>query len=197
MPDALKKKAENEPAIDTQHFYPVYSLILYFGKTRWKNNRKLSDIIEFPEEHREEMITKFNDYSINVLEVAFLEDEEIAKFKSDFRLVAEYFVNRRKNPGYEPSPDEIRHVDAVLTLLRVMTGDKRFEEMINAKEGGKPKNMCEVLDYREKRGYNRGKEEDIKKIMIKFSLSEDQAMDVLEIPEEERKPLSDMLHKES
>ena len=123
----------------------MYSLILYFGKTRWKNNRKLSDIIDFPEEHREEMITKFNDYSINVLEVAFLEDEEIAKFKSDFRLVAEYFVNRRKNPGYEPSPDEIRHVDAVLTLLRVMTGDKRFEEMINAKEEGNLRTCVKYL----------------------------------------------------
>ncbi len=60
---------------------------------------------------------------------------------------------------YNPSPDVIRHVDEVLTLLRVMTGDSRYEQMLNEEKGVKPKNMCEVLDYRENKGRIEGRKE--------------------------------------
>jgi len=47
------------------------------------------------------------------------------------------------------------------------------------------------------RGRLEGKTEDLKKIMKKFSMSEYQAMDVLEIPEEDRKAILAMLNKKS
>lgn len=33
---------------------------------------------------------------INLFEIAFLTDEQVAMFKSDFRIVADYFVQIRK-----------------------------------------------------------------------------------------------------
>lgn len=51
-------------------------------------------------------------------------------FKSDFRYVADYFVQMRINNNYRPSVDTIEHVDATLKLMSVLTGDKKFEEAI-------------------------------------------------------------------
>ena len=49
------------------------------------------------------------------------------KFKSDFRVVADYLVQKRMNNDYVPSREELRHVDEVLKLMSVVNGDKRFE----------------------------------------------------------------------
>ena len=43
---------------------------------------------------------------------------------------------KEKNKDYIPDdPTEIRHVDEVLKLLQVMTGDRRYEEIFRKKEG--------------------------------------------------------------
>ena len=95
-----------------------------------------------------------NDYKINLVEVAFL-DDQLDNFHSDFRIVAEYFVNKRKNTDYIPSAQEIRHVDAFLKLMQALEGDDRYEKVLHTlqsegkKEGVK---MSEVLDRIENRG---------------------------------------------
>ena len=57
-------------------------------------------------------------------------------------------------------------------------------------EGGKPENMCEVLDRAEERGRIKGIQEgidesrieSIKNVMSAFKITAEQAMDVLKIP---------------
>lgn len=51
-------------------------------------------------------------------------------FKSDFKYVADYFVQSRKKVDYVPAPGTIRHVHEVLQLLEALTGDQRFENAI-------------------------------------------------------------------
>ncbi|MDE7416515.1 MAG: hypothetical protein K2N44_09480 [Lachnospiraceae bacterium] len=63
-----------------------------------------------------------NDYRINFVEATFL-DDQLDKFHSDFRIIVEYFVNKRKNMDYVPSPQEIKHVDEFLKLMQVLEGD--------------------------------------------------------------------------
>ena len=105
--------------------YPVITLILYFGIDRpWKKPLKLSDCMDIPEELRQ----YFSDYRLNVFNVAFLPEETVEKFTSDFRIVADYFLQVRKNKNYVPSNTAMKHVDAVLKLMSVMTEDDRFEE---------------------------------------------------------------------
>lgn len=78
-------------------------------------------------------------------------------FKSDFRIVADYFVQIRKNKDYIPTDTQFRHVKEVLRMMSVLTNDNRFEEAANAAvEGERVKDMCDVLDYVEKRGEERG-----------------------------------------
>lgn len=79
---------------------------------------------------------------------------------SDFRIVADYFVQMRRNRDYKPSDIQFRHVREVLQLMSVLTRDSRFEDAANAAmEGGEAANMCEVLDRAEKRGELKGKRE--------------------------------------
>ena len=66
--------------------------------------------------------------------LAGLTEEEIERFQSDFRIVANFFTQKRKNKDYIPDdPTEIKYVDEVLKLLNVMTGDKRYEKIFQKK----------------------------------------------------------------
>ena len=83
--------------------------------------------------------------------------EEVEKFTSDFKIVADYFVQKRMKKDYKPINKAIKHVDELLKLMTVLTGDRRFEEQIKEmhKEEGEIR-MCEVLDKIENRGVDRG-----------------------------------------
>ena len=85
-----------------------------------------------------------------MFEIAYLSDEQLCRFHSDFRIVADYFVQMQRNGDYIPSREEIDHVEAVLQLLRIMTDDSRFEDVLNKGDGAESEggihNMCEVLD---------------------------------------------------
>lgn len=97
---------------------PIMTIVLYFGtEQRWNYARNLKGVLKIPPY----LNNYVNDYRINVFEVAWMKDEEVNRFHSDFKIVANYFVNKRKNPNYIPDDTtKIRHVDEVLKLLAVM-----------------------------------------------------------------------------
>ena len=84
-----------------------------------------------------------NDYKINVFEIAYMTPEEVEKFTSDFKIVADYFVQKRMKRDYKPINKAIKHVDELLKLMTVLTGDSRFEEQI--KEMHKEKSFVDNL----------------------------------------------------
>ena len=133
--------------------YPVITLVLYFGERKWSRNKTLYETLNIPDN-----IKPFvNDYKINVFEIAYMTPEEVEKFTSDFKIVADYFVQKRMKRDYKPINKAIKHVDELLKLMTVLTGDSRFEEQIKEmhKEEGEVR-MCEVLDKIENRGISRG-----------------------------------------
>lgn len=133
--------------------YPVVTLVLYFNyKKRWNGKTTLYECLQIPEELKPYV----SDYKINVFEIAFLEEEQVAMFQSDFRIVADYFVQMRKNKDYRPSQDTIHHVDEVLKLMSVLTQDRRFEDAQNESKG-EVKNMCEALDKLIEKGREEGR----------------------------------------
>lgn len=162
----IKEKAEDRKNVrrrrEPKKLYPVITLVLYFGNNHWKQGRNLYDILDIPED----FMPYVNDYRINLVEVAFLDPETVAKFQSDFRIVADYFVQKRLTDDYVGSEIDITHVDETLKLLGVLAKDDRFPEEIDAmKEEKKMKgkvNMCEVLDKIEGRGFEKGKQEGIR-----------------------------------
>ena len=124
-----KKKAEKNSG-NYSHLFPVITIVLYFGRRRWgERNKRLSGVLTFPQKYQPQLEKWFNDYHINVVEVAYLTAEQVAMFQSDFRVVAEYFVKSRTNPNYEPEEFEIKHVYELFDLLTVVSGDGRFKEI--------------------------------------------------------------------
>lgn len=142
-----------------KNIVPVASFVLYFGtKKRWSKKKSIKELMQIPEG-----LGKYvNDYKINVIEVAWLTEEQIKMFKSDFGIVANFFVQRRKNKDYIPDDKrEFQHMDAVLKLLSVMTADNSYETILyNDISGEKEevKTMCEVADRLKKMGLREGKE---------------------------------------
>lgn len=144
--------------------YPVVTLVLYFGyKKHWDKARTLYESLG---RNMDSDLEPFiNDYKINLFEIAWLKDGQVAGFKSDFRIVADYFVQMRKNGYYNGSVSKVRHMREVLQLLSVLTDDSRFLKTIDGvKEGDEPKNMSEALDIIEKKGIEQGIEQGMKTI---------------------------------
>ncbi|MDD6922856.1 MAG: Rpn family recombination-promoting nuclease/putative transposase, partial [Veillonellaceae bacterium] len=122
---AYRQEINDDQKDQPKKRYPVVTLVLYFGyEQRWTKATHPKDCFDIPAKLKPYV----NDYPIHVIEVAWLPDETIAKFKSDFRLVADMFSQLRKNKTYTPPPDELQHVQETMELLSAVTGDDRFKE---------------------------------------------------------------------
>ena len=134
--------------------FPVITLVLYFGyEHHWGKKISLSDCLKIPKE----LLPYFHDYKINLFEIAWLSDETISKFQSDFKFVADFFVQMRKNKNYQPSKWQLNHVAAFLDLMTVLTGDTRFSDSYTKNmEGGALDMNIPFLDEIENRGFDKG-----------------------------------------
>jgi hypothetical protein len=127
------------------------------------------------------------DYEVKVYDIAFLEDDVIEKFTSDFKVLGRYLKNRRLKKLHLVVEDqqEIHHVEAVLDLFRVFTHDERYEELLTEKiktrkQKGEVVNMCYVLDYLEQRGIERGRLGLLKKWVEKGKVTLEEAAEEME-----------------
>ena len=133
--------------------YPIVTLVLYFGSKHWNKPKTLYERLTISDELKPFV----SDHKANIFEISFLSQNQVNLFKSDFKIVADYFVQLRTKKNYVPSNSIIKHVTEVLRLLRILTGDDRFTpdaKLINSK--GKSVTMCEVLDRIENRGIEKG-----------------------------------------
>lgn len=183
-----------------QKLMPVITLVLYFGMEEWDGGKSLYDLIDIPER----LMPFIPNYPINLVQVAFLPDETIAKFKSDFRVVAEFF--RAKRLGKEKellynSSKKWDHVPEIMDFLQTFTSDKRYGEikeiMVQESRKGEVK-MCTLMDALlkegevkgeakgEKKGYIKGRFEALEGLASKGLVSLEEAMEALDFSEEER-----------
>ena len=102
-----------------------------------------------------------SNHRVNLFEISFLTDEQVERFTSDFRIVADYFVQMRRKRDYVPSRRVVEHVDGVLKLLSALTRDHRFEDAQNQFREGESVTMLSVLDKVEARGIQLGRTEGI------------------------------------
>ena len=124
--------------------YPVTTLVLYFGtEEKWSKAKHLYDCFEVPEKLKPFV----NDYKINVFNIAFLSPKTISMFKSDFKIIAEYFRAKRLNQKYKGSKEKLKHANETLKMFSALTGDDSFEKVYNEgnfKKGGIT--MCDVVE---------------------------------------------------
>ena len=160
-----RRKAAGDASAETMTFdpppmYPVVTIVLYFGTDRWTAPQTLKESITIPEGFD----SYVNDYRINLFEIAWLSDETIAKFKSDFRYVAELtkqgrLLAEKKITHINLTEIELRHARETLDLLYAMTGDRRFKEAMNEIARGRKVNMFAAFDIYETRGREAGLKE--------------------------------------
>ena len=125
--------------------YPVINIVLHFDyKRRWTAPRTLKECFE---NVPPELDPYINDYKINLFEVAWLPDETIAQFQSDFRFVADYYSQMRKTGKWQPMPGKVAHMKELFDMFNTLTGDKRFIEMYANRKGDVDDMSCVALDY--------------------------------------------------
>lgn len=139
---------------------PVITIVLNFSDKRWDGPKSLHELLNLTEEMKDYV----QDYKIVVYDIAFLEDEVIENFRSDFKVIAKFFKKKRLGLLSEVMEDNevaLKHVEATLDLLKVFTNDNRYAEVYTNElkervEKGEGITMCNVLDYYEQRGIEQG-----------------------------------------
>ncbi len=142
--------------------YPVVTIVLYFGKGHWTGPKSLKECLVIPDE----LDPYVNDYRVIVCEVGQMTQEELSRFNSDFRLIAEYLVSERKGMDFDLPDQKVEHVTEVLGLLKDIVGDERLgalKEKVE-KEGGNSYMRSWVIDQLEAKGEVRGRTEEKRKI---------------------------------
>lgn len=66
---------------------------------------------------------------MKVVDVAFLDDEVIERFTSDFKLVAKFFKGRRLGTESWDDKIQIRHVEAFFDFVAAFTDDPRYQKV--------------------------------------------------------------------
>lgn len=144
--------------------YPVATLVLYFGtEEKWAKAKHLYDCFEVPEKLKPFV----NDYKINVFNIAFLSPKSIAMFKSDFKIIAEYFRAKHLNQKYKGSKEKLKHANETLKMFSALTGDDSFEKVYNEgnfKKGGIT--MCDVVERIRNDGRTEGRTEEQERIIM-------------------------------
>ena len=119
----------------------------------------------------------------------------VSKFQSDFRYVADFFVQMRKHKNYKPSNWQIKHVAAFLDLMSVLTGDYRFaQSYTDILERSVSDMKIPFLDEVENRGIEKGIEqgreqnliENIRAVTDSLNVPIEKAMDILKVPSDKQ-----------
>ena len=166
--DALSYCRQFETLKPGEKLLPVVTFVLYFGYDKcWNGPRSLSECFEVPEQLK----PFFCDYSIHVIELAWLTDEEIDRLTGDLKTLARCLRSFREHNFKDDFDDTIEHPDAVLRLLEKITGESSFKKMRQTYSEKENLRMCEIFEamrnnYKmigKEEGLREGKEEGLKK----------------------------------
>ena len=204
--------ASYKSQLNKKTIYPVVTLVLYYGKKQWDSPISLRQRLSIPD------VLKgiIPDYTANVYNLGNMPDEEIMRLKRDFKVVVDFLKN-----GDTIKSGKITHLPEMLDFFTAFIGDKRFEniekDVVHLYKKRRGEGMCdikEVLDRIENRGIAIGEERgiklgeergiklgeersilsSIKRLMSNLKLSLEEALDALEISEEDRKRYRKMVN---
>lgn len=141
--------------VEQKKAFPVISLILYWGTAKWTPPKSTHQFF-YKNDIPKEAFEYIDNSRLYVFEMARLPADIRRLFQSDMRIVVDYLADRK---NYVPTGQKIRHLKALLLLLRAITNDARYEEILPAllqqKEEKGDITMCELLDKYENLGENR------------------------------------------
>ena len=154
------RKAGYEGAVyreqyDGKEIFPFIGLMLYWGKHRRRAPRSLKQLFE-KSGTLEKKQFYIDNIKLHIYEMTHLPKKVRNRFRSDMRIVVDYLAEGK---FYVPTRQKIVHLEALLMLLEALTGDERYEEImedLRAEEKVKGGiTMCELIDKYEKKGEKR------------------------------------------
>ena len=152
---------------------PVLTIVLNFSDVQWNAAKSLHSIMEIPKEFK----AYVQDYKVMVFDIAFLEDEVIERFTSDFKIVAKFFKNKRLGKLDSFGNDKIIHVQELMDILSVFSGDNRYKdiklELMNKKAKGESITMCIVIQTWEEKGIKKERLNTIQRMLRRGYSKED------------------------
>ncbi len=107
------------------------------------------------------------DYKIKVFDIAYLEDEVIENFTSDFREVARFFKQKRLNGEFPQNKRPLKHPAEVVQFFAQFTKDEQYDHIVpeiikNIEQGGEI-SMCNLADKLVNEGIVKGIQQGIER----------------------------------
>ena len=141
--------------------YAVATLVLNFNtKKRWSTPKSIKESLK--NKYPIELDEYINDYKVNVIDVAFMDKEDIEKLNSDFKAVAKYYYLKRNNiEDFEELGEcNLKYPVQTFATMKALTGDSRFEtaynDYVETHKDDKGVTMEKILDTIEAKGEARG-----------------------------------------
>ena len=162
----LFRKVGYEGAIYREEYdgggtYPLITIVLYWGEEKWHPSPDMHDYFRKREIH-EKARQYIDNAQLHVYSMRNLPKEIRKEFRSDMKIIVDYFAEGK---DYEPTNQQIRHLDDVMRLFYELTGDTGFVDKIaelqERQEKGEKITMCEVIDKFVERGRIQGMEQGI------------------------------------
>ena len=149
------RKRKKNAGIDgeLQDIFPVITFVIYYGEEEWRHETTLHKRLNLGSELKHYV----SDYSINLIDLKKLSEDDINKFKKDFKLIADYMV---KGSKHKADRIDLNHPEEVSELILRLTGEELPFE-VECEEGGKnmEKFFEPMFERAEARGEARGKAE--------------------------------------
>ena len=150
-----RRKRKKNAGIDgeLQDIFPVITFVIYYGEEEWGHETTLHKRLNLDSELKHYV----SDYSINLIDLKKLSEDDINKFKKDFKLIADYMV---KGSKHKADRIDLNHPEEVSELILRLTGEELPFE-VECEEGGKnmEKFFEPMFERAEARGEARGKAE--------------------------------------
>ena len=151
--------------------YVVATLVLNFNtKKRWSTPKSIKESLK--NKYPIELDEYINDYKVNVIDVAFMDKEDIEKLNSDFKAVAKYYYLKINNiEDFEELGDcNLKYPVQTFATMKALTGDSRFEtaynDYVETHKDDKGVTMEKILDDLINKGKSEGKELQAKETAI-------------------------------
>ena len=144
------ESAKNIEIEEKSDIFPVITFVIYYGEEEWKHKITLCERLKL-----EGTITKYvSDYKVNLIDLKKMTEDDINKFKKDFRLLADYLVN---GSNHTSESTELNHPEEICELILKLTGEiVTIPE--ESEEGGKSmeKFFEPMFERAEARGVEKG-----------------------------------------
>ena len=146
-----RRKRKKNSGIDgeLQDIFPVITFVIYYGEEEWRHETTLHKRLNLDSELKHYV----SDYSINLIDLKKLSEDDINKFKKDFKLIADYMV---KGSKHKADRIDLNHPEEVSELILRLTGEELPFE-VECEEGGQ--NMEKFFEPMFERAEARGKAE--------------------------------------